>query len=594
MAAGTRSTVTARPGEARTSSGPVAARESVVPVAAQAPARVLLSSLRNEAPFLLEWVAYHRAIGFDRIVIAHNDCTDGSAELLAALQALGWVIALDNPVTAGEAPQRMAAARLLDSGALRDGDWAIWLDLDEFLNIHVGDRTLEALLARIEAAKALLIPWRLFGDSGMGGMPTRFIVDAFTMASAADLDENRTIKTLFRHGPHIAALDIHRPTLAPGAPIGWDEALTATGNPVEQSYAPHQKWLAGMSTRNYTRMSGADFGWDLAQINHYSVRTRAYFHLKRLRGRGYAAAASANKRPRHTDDLYDTLNQNVERDDSILFWRDKVTKLMAEAADDPGVAAALDVVEARMAANAKIAAAAAEAAAEDDGAGNGTGGLPGKAAPVPPLGAGTDMDEAGVVEGAAEFKPVMWFPDEVKAFVQDRYRAAGCILEYGTGGSTIFAAGETTAQILSIESDRDWAAKIQAYLVQEGLDRPGVEIRWADVGPTGAWGKPRNGKEWNKFHGYPMQPWRDESFDPDLVLIDGRFRLGCLVAAALHCRRPLTVLIDDYEGRPAYHRAEALIPKTRMIGHMAQFDLTPRAFSNAEFAAMLPWFFTVE
>lgn len=579
----------------KASAKPAASKARARAALAKRPGRVLLSSLRNEAPVLLEWVAYHRAIGFDRIVIAHNDCTDGSAELLAALEAIGWVTALDNPTPAGEAPQRMAAARLMASGVLKGGDWAIWLDLDEFLNIHVGDRTLDALLDRIGPAKALLIPWRLFGDSGMGGLPTRFVTEAFTMASAADLDENRTIKTLFRHGPQIAALDIHRPMLATGGPIGWDEALTATGRPIEQSYPPHQKWLAGMSTRNYTRMSGADFGWDLAQINHYSVRTRAYFHLKRLRGRGYAAAASTARRPRHTDDLYDTLNQNVERDDSILPWRDRVTRLMAEAAGDPGVAAALDLVEARMAENAGLVAAAAEAAAADQAQDGGIEDAPGKAAPLPSLFGGTDMDDTEVTTQAGdEFRPVMWFPDEVKAFVQDRYRAAGCILEYGAGGSTVFAAGETDARILSIESDRDWAAKIEAHLESEGLARPGVQIRWVDIGPTGAWGKPARARDWGKFHGYPMQPWQDASFDPDLVLIDGRFRLGCLVAAALHCRRPITVLIDDYEGRPAYHRAEAIFPRTRMIGHMAQFDLEPRAFGNAEFARMLPWFFTVE
>ncbi len=214
---------------------------------------------------------------------------------------------------------------------------------------------------------------------------------------------------------------------------------------------------------------------------------------------------------------------------------------------------------------------------------------------MPNMVEGTEMGEAEPLPGAGtDFKPVMWFPDEVKAHVQDRYRAAGCILEYGSGGSTVFAAGETTARILSIESDRDWAAKVVAHLAKEGLDRPGVEVRWVDVGPTGPWGKPRNAREWGKFHAYPMQPWQDDSLDPDLVLIDGRFRLGCLAAAALHCRRPMTVLIDDYQARPPYHRAEALIPRTRMIGHMAQFDLAPRSFSNAEFARMLPWFFTVE
>ena len=49
--------------------------------------KVLFSAMKNEAPFVLEWVAYHKVIGFDEIVIAFNDCDDGTAELLRALEA---------------------------------------------------------------------------------------------------------------------------------------------------------------------------------------------------------------------------------------------------------------------------------------------------------------------------------------------------------------------------------------------------------------------------------------------------------------------------------------------------------------------------
>jgi len=542
--------------------------------AAAAPARVLISSLRNEGPFLLEWVAYHRAIGFDRIVIAHNDCTDGSAELLAALDAIGWVTALENPVPEGTAPQQAAAQALAASGCIAPGDWVIWLDLDEFLNIHTGDGTVTALTEAIGEAKALLVPWRLFGDSHGAEFRGRFLDPAFRFAAGRDRVENWALKTLFRYGPAIARLDIHRPWLVEGS--GWtrEEVLTAAGKPMDRRHGPNLRWLSGVNPRSFPRMGLHDAGWDLAQINHYALRSKALYALKRLRGRGYWVEAQSKTKLRHSANFYSSMNLNDAEDVTILRWQDRVSLLMAEAAADAGVSEVLALVARRLEQN--------MAQIED--------------VTPPAEGGPASAPDAAVQPAPAEaaYVPVMWFPEEVKAFVQERYRAATCILEYGTGGSTVFAAGETSAQILSIESDRDWAAKISAYLAQEGLDRPGVEIRWADIGPTGAWGKPTKSREWGKFHTYPMQPWRDASFDPDLVMIDGRFRLGCLVAAALHCRHPLTVLIDDYEGRPAYHRAEAIFPRTRMIGHMAQFDLVPRAFTNAEFAQMLPWFFTAE
>ena len=53
--------------------------------------KVLFSAMKNEAPFLLEWVAYHKAIGFDEIVICSNPSNDGTEELLAALAGAGEI-----------------------------------------------------------------------------------------------------------------------------------------------------------------------------------------------------------------------------------------------------------------------------------------------------------------------------------------------------------------------------------------------------------------------------------------------------------------------------------------------------------------------
>ena len=48
------------------------------------------------------------------------------------------------------------------------------------------------------------------------------------------------------------------------------------------------------------------------------------------------------------------------------------------------------------------------------------------------------FDSDGPDRGAASFNPVMWFPPAEKQFVQTCYRMADSILEYGSGGSTVF------------------------------------------------------------------------------------------------------------------------------------------------------------
>ncbi len=37
---------------------------------------------KNEGPYILEWVAYHRAVGFDHFVLYDNASTDGGSDVV--------------------------------------------------------------------------------------------------------------------------------------------------------------------------------------------------------------------------------------------------------------------------------------------------------------------------------------------------------------------------------------------------------------------------------------------------------------------------------------------------------------------------------
>jgi hypothetical protein len=49
----------------------------------------LCSLMKNEGPYILEWVAYHKNLGFDRIVIYDNESTDSGARVMDALGRAG-------------------------------------------------------------------------------------------------------------------------------------------------------------------------------------------------------------------------------------------------------------------------------------------------------------------------------------------------------------------------------------------------------------------------------------------------------------------------------------------------------------------------
>lgn len=516
--------------------------------------RVLFSAMKNEAPFILEWVAYHLAIGFDRIVVCSNPSTDGTNDLLDALEAAGALRHLRVEVAPGRSPQACAADAFARDEGLRDGDWYLWLDADEFLNIHAGEGRLDDLLAALGPAQGILLNWRIFGSNGHARFPGRFVSRDFMGASAAGFEPNLEIKTLFRKSPSVAGwaqVGINRPLLTGQAPLMF---LNGRGGGLDMADGRHRRWQAGKDFARTNRVGADEFGWSLAQVNHYVVRTPEFFALKRLRGRGWAVGQAGDRNRRHTPEFFATHDRNEVQDDTILRWSDAVTAGIDRLRAHPAVARALDVVALRVAEDlARVADAAA-------------------AAPAPPA--------------AAEFK--LTFPPEVAAFVREAYAAAGSILEYGSGGSTVLAA-ELGKPVVSVESDRAWAARLADHLQQRGLGR--AAVHHADIGPTKAWGRPQNDAAWRLYPGYAVSVWdRPDLIHPDLVLIDGRFRAACFAAVAARIIRPVRVLFDDYADRPFYHKVEAIAPRSTLVGRLAVFDLAPGRLSPAALTRILDWF----
>lgn len=194
---------------------------------------------------------------------------------------------------------------------------------------------------------------------------------------------------------------------------------------------------------------------------------------------------------------------------------------------------------------------------------------------------------------APVFEPSIHMPEAEAAALEEAYRNARVIGEYGSGGSTALAARDCTARIRSIESDAAWVAQLQGWLDENAPEARGrVDLRHCDIGPTGAWGTPTAARFWRKFWTYPYALWAGGDFDPDLVLIDGRFRTACLAATMLHCRQPLMVLFDDYTPRKHYHVVEELLPKPLLIGRMACFEVAPGLISREDMLRMIPWFFS--
>jgi hypothetical protein len=301
------------------------------PRAAATDRTAIVTTMKNEGPFILEWLAWHQAIGVDDFLIYTNDCTDGTDSLLALLDARGIVQHRDNPYRAMDLKPQHAALQAAESEPVMQGcGWGICMDVDEFITIKLGDGRLPALYAAMEAAhpgaNMISLTWRLFGNDGIDAYQDRFVTEQFT-ACAPELvrkpHQAWGFKTLFRNIDIYRKLGVHRPKgLRPDL---WDRVrwLNGSGQPLPKAMF-----------RNGWRSTADTYGYDWVQLNHYAVRSAESFLVKRDRGR-------ANHIDRDQGlNYWFRMNFNAARDDSARRILPLAQAAFARLMADPAIAAA--------------------------------------------------------------------------------------------------------------------------------------------------------------------------------------------------------------------------------------------------------------
>ncbi len=183
--------------------------------------------------------------------------------------------------------------------------------------------------------------------------------------------------------------------------------------------------------------------------------------------------------------------------------------------------------------------------------------------------------------------PRLTLPEAEAGWLRAAYAEAATVLEYGSGGSTVMAAGMADKTIFSVESDADWLAGLQRWFAIDP-PRSRVVLHHGDIGPTVKWGHPEGISHWRQFHAYPTSVWDRPDFEhPDVVLVDGRFRAACFLTVLFRITRPVSLYFDDYTARPHYHRIERFAKPVETRGRMARFDLVPTPIPASDLAMIL-------
>lgn len=157
-----------------------------------------------------------------------------------------------------------------------------------------------------------------------------------------------------------------------------------------------------------------------------------------------------------------------------------------------------------------------------------------------------------------------WMPARVAARLASLLGDSDTYLEYGVGGSTLLAARSGPGTLIGVDSDHRFLTAVGG-----AIERAGKNIIWhpvhVDLGPTTYLGYPKTLRVRRQWSGYAIAPWQ-LGLSPDLVLIDGRFRLACALATAAHAAPGTLVVFDDYATRPWYWRAACYLDPVEKVG----------------------------
>jgi hypothetical protein len=145
-------------------------------------------------------------------------------------------------------------------------------------------------------------------------------------------------------------------------------------------------------------------------------------------------------------------------------------------------------------------------------------------------------------------------------------------LEFGAGGSTVVALDFGVPRIISIESDPAWVEKLKEHpAIYEGISAGRLSLRYVNIGEVKEWGRPANPADNAKWPAYYEGIWSELKQTPDVILVDGGFRVECARAAARNISSSTVLLMHDYWSRPSYHKIENDFECIESVGDLAVF-----------------------
>jgi hypothetical protein len=228
---------------------------------------VVACMFRDEAPYLKEWIEYHKMVGVDHFWLYNDKSQDNWEEVLSPYIQEGLVEVFDwfTPTKQQYISYQCKAFKDAIQKGKGTTSWLAFIDTDEFI-LPMKDSTLpKCLNTHFKKADAVFANWRCFGSGPKyipKGDPLLF---ELTYCSKITHSHNNIGKSIVRPDAvdDSYVWNPHHTPLLPGKNYvnGDGDFLNFRGSDLELDGSTHPKYI---------------------RINHYIMRDRGYFENVRL------------------------------------------------------------------------------------------------------------------------------------------------------------------------------------------------------------------------------------------------------------------------------------------------------------------------
>lgn len=175
---------------------------------------------QDEAPYLKEWIEYHRLLGVEHFYLTNHASQDNFREVLLPYIQEGLVELKEEHAKGDDfesfhAIQCNAYTHCLKT-ARGQSKWVAFIDIDEFL-VPIKEQSLAQFLIPYEKYGALGVNWRCFGTSNVKEIPkNKLMIEMLTCCTESTYANNLYIKSIVRPECALRFENPHQPVFEDG------------------------------------------------------------------------------------------------------------------------------------------------------------------------------------------------------------------------------------------------------------------------------------------------------------------------------------------------------------------------------------------